>query len=257
VQPIYFGKAGRQLFGVYHPPQQKRAADAVVICNPIVQEYMRTHWALRKLAASMAREGLHVMRFDYLGTGDSAGGAELYSVAQWCADIKAAAAELLDLSGARKVSLVGLRLGGALAATVAGNGLAVKDLVLWEAPASGAAHLVDLDTIERTKLESHRTPLEKGADELLGYAMPASLRAELAGVDLSKGVACNADRVLLFAADARPDHDLIKAAVKDKAGRPPEVSIVAEDAKDRQSGVLLSSKVLQAITQGLTTRGAA
>ena len=94
MKPVYFGKTGKQLFGVYHEPQARRAVDAaVLLCYPLVQEYMRTHWALRKLAGLLAREGHHVLRFDYTGTGDSTGDVETGSVTQWCADIRLAAAD--------------------------------------------------------------------------------------------------------------------------------------------------------------------
>ena len=100
MKPVYFGKTGKQLFGVYHEPQARRAVDAaVLLCYPLVQEYMRTHWALRKLAGLLAREGHHVLRFDYTGTGDSTGDVETGSVTQWCADIRLAAAELEDSRG--------------------------------------------------------------------------------------------------------------------------------------------------------------
>jgi pimeloyl-ACP methyl ester carboxylesterase len=257
VQPIYFGKAGKQLFGAYHPPQARRPGiDAVVLCYPLPQEYMRTHWAMRKLASGLAREGVHVMRFDYLGTGDSAGGAEHYSAAQWCADIKAAVAELLDLSGARKVSLVGLRFGATLAAVAASSGLSVKDLVLWEPAASGGGHLAELENIEKIRHRNAHLRPQKGPDELLAHAVPPSLREELGRIDLSRPTPCAADRICIFAQDPRPDHAAIGAGLRDRGDRPPELTLVPEEARDRQSGVLLSSKVLQAITAGLT-RGAA
>src|SRR4051812_44614801 len=98
MKPLFFGDSRRQLFGVYQPPRSGAGRNhAVLLCYPGVQEYNMSHWAFRKLAAHLAREGLHVFRFDYFGTGDSAGATIEGTPAQWIADIRTAARELIDL----------------------------------------------------------------------------------------------------------------------------------------------------------------
>ena len=64
----------------------------------------------------LERAGMHTLRFDYLGTGDSAGDVEQASPAQWVADVKAAVEEIQGRLPASSVTLVGLRLGATLAA---------------------------------------------------------------------------------------------------------------------------------------------
>ena len=71
------------------------------------------------LLEQLAAQGWHVLRFDYFGTGDSAGEFDEADLTGWEADIEQALDELLDMAGARKVALVGLRLGATLAARVA------------------------------------------------------------------------------------------------------------------------------------------
>jgi len=256
MQPIYFGKSGRQLLGVYHPALVRRPGNAaVLLCYPAVQEYMRTHWAMRKLATLLAREGLHALRFDYHGTGDSAGGAAEGSVARWLEDVRAAAAELRDQAGARRVSLVGLRLGAALGALASAGGLELKDLVLWEPPADGRAHVSELEAIERISYENFNVRTVSEPEELLGYPFPAALRAEIEAIDLRAVSRCAADRILIYASEARPEHEAIRAALRDRAGRPPESHVVREEAADRQEGVLLSSRVLQQMAGALSGGG--
>ena len=72
MKPLFFGEANRRLYGVYHPPA-KPSRHAVLLCYPGMQEYNAAHWMFRRLATSLSREGHHVLRFDYYGTGDSDG----------------------------------------------------------------------------------------------------------------------------------------------------------------------------------------
>ena len=77
MKPIFFGDSKRKLYGVYAPPTgASRRSHAVLLCYPGLQEYGTSHWSFRRLSAMLAREGHHVLRFDYFGTGDSAGNVE-------------------------------------------------------------------------------------------------------------------------------------------------------------------------------------
>jgi alpha/beta superfamily hydrolase len=257
VQPIYFGNADRQLFGAYHPPRVRRAADAgVVLCYPMMQEYMRTHWAFRKLADMLAREGFHVLRFDYYGTGDSAGESHQGTVGQWCADIGSAAAELQDLGAARRVSVVGLRLGASLAVLAASAGLQVQDLVLWEPAIDGRSHVRALRAIERSKYANLAFQPASGPGELLDYPFPDELRAGVERIDLRVTPRCSSDRILLFASRATPEQVELQACLRDRAGRAPECHIVPDESDDRREGALLSTRILQAIAAALSGAGA-
>src|SRR5436309_10085286 len=119
MRPYFFGGSERQLFGVYYEPRAPAVAHGVVLCYPMGHEYVNALRGYRQLAMQLARAGLHVLRFDYSGSGDSAGEGELTEVSQWMADIEVAIAELTDSHGLGSVSLAGLRLGGTLATLVA------------------------------------------------------------------------------------------------------------------------------------------
>ena len=142
MQPFYFGTSQEQLFGVYHAPESAaRRSSAVVMCQPIGHEYLRAHRAFRNLAASLAENGFHVLRFDYLGCGDSSAGGDRTTVQQCLTDLSAAIDELKDMSGATKVTLVGLRVGAALAALTAARRRDVERVVLWDPVVDGAAYV--------------------------------------------------------------------------------------------------------------------
>src|SRR5262245_36025361 len=114
----FFGTSKDPLFGIYHPPKGGKLRDVgIIFCNPAPQQYMRTHWAFRKLADMLCRQGFHVFRFDYFGTGDSAGDSAAGTLAIWRQNIQSAAQELRDMASIKKVSAVGFQLGATLAAT--------------------------------------------------------------------------------------------------------------------------------------------
>ena len=72
ITPFYFGSADRTLFGAYHPAATGGRRGAV-LCYPWGQEYLRSHKAMCFLASLLSDRGFHVLRFDWYGSGDSAG----------------------------------------------------------------------------------------------------------------------------------------------------------------------------------------
>jgi hypothetical protein len=76
---------------------------------PFGQEGIRAHRLYRVMSDRLAAAGYHVLRFDYYGSGDSAGSDEEWDVQGSIADAQAALAELLRRSRAPRWSAVGLR----------------------------------------------------------------------------------------------------------------------------------------------------
>ncbi|MCC7053623.1 MAG: alpha/beta fold hydrolase [Gemmatimonadaceae bacterium] len=201
--PTFFGSAERRLFGLYHAPSGDTVrAAGVVLCHPAPQEYSQTYWAFNKLAGMLASAGFHVLRFDYGGTGDSSGESADARLAQWVGDIGTAVQELRDLAGVRRISLVGMRVGAALAARATAAGVRVRDLVLWEPVVSGPAYLAELDAVEdrRLGLLNYPEPDTRLDDELMGYAFPHAMRRETAAIDLTTESVGRADRLLIVGA---------------------------------------------------------
>src|SRR3954467_9063204 len=113
MNPLFFGRSSRQLFGAYDPPASGLSArqEGIVLCPPLANEYLIAHPTYRLLARHLAGTGYHVLRFDYYGTGDSAGDFEETDQQQWLGDIDAAVTEIKDLGQVSRVVLVGLRFG--------------------------------------------------------------------------------------------------------------------------------------------------
>jgi pimeloyl-ACP methyl ester carboxylesterase len=257
--PNFFGSSDKPLFGVYHPPRTARPRDSgVLLCYPAPQEYMRTHWAFRKLAVMLAKEGFHVFRFDYFGTGDSSGKTEEGRLATWRENIVTAARELKDLASVSKVSAVGFRLGATLAATA--PGLSLTDLVLWEPVVRGLIYLGELELIQAkllsTALKPRWRPSERPA-ELLGFAFPPALEEELRTVDLVRDKPPRASRAAIMISDDRPVFRELHASYEQR-GLPSVYKHVPDEIEAGRSSslgaALLSNVMLEAIVSHLARR---
>jgi len=83
------------LFGMFHVPASGFARAGVVVCPPFGRDYMHAHYTLRTLGDEMTASGVCTLRFDYDGTGDSAGtGNEPQRVSSWLDSITAAVATM-------------------------------------------------------------------------------------------------------------------------------------------------------------------
>jgi pimeloyl-ACP methyl ester carboxylesterase len=97
--------------------------------------------------------------------------------------------ELRDRTGVQRVSLVGLRLGAAVAWRATRGRRDVDKVVLWEPVVSGARYLSDLgkrhEDFLRAELPRRRTAPFERAGEALGYPLSKELSADLAEIDLA------------------------------------------------------------------------
>lgn len=189
MRALFFGPSGRRLYGVYHEPEvPRRAAPAVLLCYPGVHEYNTAHWTFRRLATGLAKAGCPSLRFDYRGTGDSDGEPTDLTIESMVEDTLQAARELQDLSGARRLCLVGLRLGAtaaSLAAQAAGD-LPIRGLVMWEWISQGSEYVHELEERDRVRniLLLHGPSPDKPRPELLGYEMSERSQSSLTSLAL-------------------------------------------------------------------------
>ena len=203
-RPFWFGENARPLFGWYHAPLGTPRA-AVVLCNAFGHEAMIQHRTYRHLAETLARRGYAVLRFDYDGTGDSAGsGADPDRVGAWLGSIDQAVTALKALSGSKQVVLFGVRVGALLAAEYAARH-AVDGLILMAPPRSGKAWLREMRALEATK-SVQQTAHEAAAEDLGigGHLLDEATRKALSALDPIKLEAQPAEQALLVARDDLP-----------------------------------------------------
>lgn len=196
---FFFGSSERPLLGVYHPPIGRTArGQGVVLCYPMGQEYMRSHRAFRQLANLLARKGFHVFRFDYYATGDSAGESHEASVAEWVANVGQAIEELKDNAGVDTVSVVGLRLGAALAMIAGATRDDVERIVLWDPIVRGNRYVEEL-----RRIAGHAGA---GTIGVLGFPVTEPMREELAKIDLGTVAQLGSAQLSTFVSSEEADH---------------------------------------------------
>lgn len=185
METFLFGP-GERLFGAYYEGLGPPVAPAVLICNGLGQDYMRSHLVLRQLARQLSAVGGPVLQFDYRGTGDSWGEPEGNSLAQLREDAAIALQELVEISARPRAVIIGVRLGAWLALELG------ERVVAWDPPLSGDGYVRALRALanqvceERgystvtSDSETHTGP------ELAGYRYAMQLLDEVSMLNLQR-----------------------------------------------------------------------
>ena len=215
VIPFRFGPKGEELLGLYHRPlMDQDRKECCLLCNPFGQEAIRSHRVFRIIAERLAHSGFHVLRFDYFGTGDSAGGDHEGDIDRWVDDAIRANDELLRRSGCSRSSWFGLRLGATIAALASKRlSNAPRRLILWDPVMDGSAYLAELARAHvagrsegfELRWESDAKLRARVADETsgqaLGYPLTDKLKATISALSPSSFVGVAAERIALFGAN--------------------------------------------------------
>ena len=212
--PLRFGKLSRRLFGLYQAPSENDdRKQSVLLCNPFGQEAIRCHRLLRVLGDRLSREGFHVLRFDYFGTGDSEGDDLDVTLAGWEDDLLQASDELVGRSGHSRISWFGLRLGGTVAALAsAQRPNAIQQLVMWEPVLQGPEYISELEAAHANYLrlefnvfgrrpQALRGELPPGtATQILGFPISPEMRLQIDAVSPTSLAVLRAGRVSILSA---------------------------------------------------------
>lgn len=184
--PFFFGADGG-LFGMYHAPAL-HARRAVLMCPPLGQDLIRCHRLYRQLAQALASQGLAVLRFDYHGTGDSAGSSAEVDWDRCVADAITASAELRSRSGVDRVVAFGARLGGSVALEAA-DLARFTEVIAWDPVLDGIDYVDALDAMQaalREDADRFTRPRDHAdvAEQWLGFNIGESLRRQLSALSL-------------------------------------------------------------------------
>ncbi len=183
-QPVYFGPGGRPLFGWLHPGGAGPGrGTGIVFCNALGYESISSHRTIRAAAHAAAARGFATLRFDYDGTGDSAGlDTDPARLDAWMASIEAALDQLRAASGVHTLYLWGLRLGATLAVLAAKRRPEVRAIHAVAPVPSGRKYLRELRALAGTGAAARAVSEQQ--EEVAGFIMTTDTVDAIASIDL-------------------------------------------------------------------------
>jgi dienelactone hydrolase len=199
--PVTFASS----FGWYHAAGGRCG---IVLCPAQGHEDLCTHKALRIMADAFAEHGYPALRFDYAGTGDSLGDdREPERVEAWIASIEAAVFWLRANAQVDKIVLVGLRLGGALAALAAERLGTVSGLILLAPVVSGRAYIREISALSGL-IRKHEDGDKAAAElDIGGFVITAETVKEITTIDLTTFRKAPVSDVLVVAIETQSSAD--------------------------------------------------
>jgi dipeptidyl aminopeptidase/acylaminoacyl peptidase len=132
--PVTFTVAGQQVVGILHRPDlSRRQRPAVLLLHGFTGSKHEAHRLFVLTARALAQLGVVVLRFDFRGSGDSAGDFADMTIATELADARAAWRFLRRQPGVdrERMGVLGMSMGGLVAAYLLAAEPAVKAAVLW------------------------------------------------------------------------------------------------------------------------------
>jgi alpha-beta hydrolase superfamily lysophospholipase len=174
---LYFGPEDRPLFGWVHQPVDRCSRGTVILCQPLMREYISAHYTFRTLAEVLAARGITAIRFDYDGTGDSAGTGDDPRRIEAALGSIGHAVDLARRVGDGPLALVGMRMGALLAACAAEACGPMSGLVLWDPCNSGREFLREQSALFRILYGKTRSA--HGGTEIAGNVLTPETADEL------------------------------------------------------------------------------
>jgi hypothetical protein len=181
--PTFFGPHDSPLFGVVHLPVDNQIRGGVLICGSLGKEGMDSVRLHRILANTLAGRGFVVLRFDYLGLGDSAyDQGRDDAVANWVASV-GHALDYLTLIGSQSVTAIGIRAGCLILEESLAQSRTVNRAVYLDPYGTGRRYLREHTALFRLSAgEDAPTP---GEVSIIGGRLSEHAAAEFAALRMS------------------------------------------------------------------------
>ncbi len=197
IEPFFLERSPHRLFSVYCPPAAP-ARGGVLYIHPFAEEMNRSRRMAALMSRALSQAGWGVLSVDLLGCGDSSGDFGDARLEEWQADVRAGLDWLCNRHEG-PVTVIGLRLGAALAAQAALDAPEMVDrLVLWQPVTSGKTMLTQFLRIRVAAAitggggngpettQSLRDRVQAGeAVEVAGYEISPDLARGLDGLELA------------------------------------------------------------------------
>jgi dipeptidyl aminopeptidase/acylaminoacyl peptidase len=135
-EEIHFESEGQRIYGMLHLPDSEGPHPTVALLHGFTGTRIESHRLFVKTARRMAERGMAALRFDFRGSGESEGDFVEMTIQGEIADARQAINYLEGRPEVNpdRIGLLGLSLGGVVAACLAGQDRRVKALALWATP---------------------------------------------------------------------------------------------------------------------------
>jgi len=148
-KPVVFKSQGQQIVGMLHLPERRaKKMPAVVLFHGFTGTKVEPHRIFVKMARALAGAGIVALRFDFRGSGDSAGDFSRMTVSGELKDAAEALRFMRRQPGvdAKRVGVLGLSMGGAVAAMTIGRDRSIPVAALW-------SPVADFDDSKKRKMK--------------------------------------------------------------------------------------------------------
>lgn len=188
----FFGPEPDRLLGLRYTPTFLEPHAGVVMCEPLLSQFIAHYRHGTLMARRLAEAGLAVQRFHYRSTGNSDGDIGALTLDRMHEDASLAAELVRASTGVREVAFLGVQVGSYPAAHVSRSG---APLVIDSPPRTGREYLKNAfrshavvmmqNGVEATPRETLLQQLEdEGVITLLGARLSRSLYRSLEGRSL-------------------------------------------------------------------------
>ena len=202
------------MFAVLHEGANGAPRTPFVFCHPLAEEKLWAHRVFVTFARELAARGHSVLRFDYMGNGDSDGDFSESSVSTALADVRCAIGFLENHCG-RPSGLLGLRMGSTIASLVAEEAT-IEELILWAPVVDGARYMQELLRVNLTTQMAVHKEIREDREALAtrlragqtvnvdGYEMALPMFEQVSAISLASGSKRHAGRTLIAHVDRQP-----------------------------------------------------
>lgn len=179
---VEFVVNGKTLRGMYHRPSEKAAAyPTVLLFHGFGGNKLEPHRIFLKISRALAAEGIAALRFDFSGSGESDGDFEEMTFSSEVREAEAILDYALSLPATdrKRLGVVGLSLGGGVAAALAGRRPEqLHCLALWAAVDTGGV----VESFPQRAAEYYRD--ERGCYDMGGLWVNGSFLEDMRRWDL-------------------------------------------------------------------------
>lgn len=173
-----------EIFFWHHLPENNVKNAAIIIISPIGPEYMSCHRSIKLLAEKIALSGIHCIRYDAIGMGNSSGNLEDPGIwDKWIDSPQKIRTYLKNQFNISEIIFIGLR-SGCLILSEAIRTAQIKTAVFWHPQIKGAAYIRStqlLDSVLYKKTHASETTTMEGG----GYPISAELQNNIRDTTLS------------------------------------------------------------------------